>query len=75
MGARDHLTPPRLAREIVGLIPGSDLVVLPDVGHQLPFEAPDSLAALIKGASAMPPMDHAEVRRVVPGTARTLGAP
>lgn len=59
VGARDHLTPPRLAREIVGLIPGSGLVVLPDVGHQLPFEAPDSLAALIRGASATsPPTDH-----------------
>lgn len=54
VGERDRLTPPRLAREIAALINGAELVVIPDAGHQLPFEVPGRLAALIRATSARP---------------------
>jgi non-heme chloroperoxidase len=59
VGSRDQLTPPRLAREIVGRIPDAALVVVPDAGHQLPFEAPDLLASIIVDAAAGRPVDAA----------------
>jgi pimeloyl-ACP methyl ester carboxylesterase len=52
VGSRDQLTPPRLAREIVDRTPGAELVVVPDAGHQLPFEAPELLASIIEAAAA-----------------------
>lgn len=52
VGERDRLTPPRQAREIARHIRGAELVVIPDVGHQLPFEAPRQLARIIKAAAA-----------------------
>lgn len=50
VGERDRLTPPRQAREIAHLIKGAELVIIPGAGHQLPFEAPGRLAALIRAA-------------------------
>ncbi len=41
VGSRDTLTPPRCAKEIASHIPGAQLQILPDLGHMLPFEAPD----------------------------------
>ncbi|NNN21137.1 MAG: alpha/beta hydrolase [Acidimicrobiales bacterium] len=41
VGDRDTLTPLRCAKEITSHIPGSRLEILPDLGHMLPFEAPD----------------------------------
>lgn len=52
VGERDRLTPPRQAREIVRHVQGAELVVIPDAGHQLPFEAPRQLAKIIKAAAA-----------------------
>jgi pimeloyl-ACP methyl ester carboxylesterase len=46
-GARDRLTPVRLSRQIAEAVPGAELVVLDDAGHQLPLERPDDLADLI----------------------------
>ena len=60
VGARDHLTPPRFAQEIARLIPGSELVVVPDAGHQLPFEAPKRLVSIIRSVAA--PGDVVDVR-------------
>jgi pimeloyl-ACP methyl ester carboxylesterase len=51
VGARDKLTPPRLARRIADAIPGSELLIIPDAGHQLPFEEPDLLAELMSAAA------------------------
>lgn len=48
VGARDRLTPPRLARQLAETIDGSRLVVLPRVGHMLPLEAPDHLVDAIR---------------------------
>jgi pimeloyl-ACP methyl ester carboxylesterase len=44
VGSMDRLTPPKLADELVGSIPGARLVTVPDRGHQLPMEAPDVVA-------------------------------
>ena len=47
VGTRDRLTTPALADELVATIPEARLVTLPDVGHQLPLEAPDEVTAEI----------------------------
>ncbi|HYF16459.1 MAG TPA: alpha/beta fold hydrolase [Ramlibacter sp.] len=39
-GLDDQLTPPDLAREIAGLVPGAELVLLPECGHMLTMEQP-----------------------------------
>ncbi len=49
VGERDQLTRPALAAELVDTIPGAELVTLPDVGHQLPLEAPDEVTEQIVG--------------------------
>lgn len=40
VGAEDQLTPPALAVEMAGLIPGARLVTIPGAGHLSPLEAP-----------------------------------
>lgn len=52
VGSRDQLTPPRLAKVIVARIAGARLIVIPDAGHMIPFEAPDRLAEIITEAGA-----------------------
>ena len=42
-GDSDQLTPPDNAREIATLIPGSQLVMVPECGHMLTIEKPDSV--------------------------------
>jgi pimeloyl-ACP methyl ester carboxylesterase len=37
VGEHDAIAPPHLSRELAGLIPGAQLVVIPDAGH-LPNE-------------------------------------
>jgi non-heme chloroperoxidase len=51
-GTRDLLTPRSRAKELAEVIPGANLVTLPDRGHMLPLEAPDELADLIAAAAA-----------------------
>jgi non-heme chloroperoxidase len=50
-GSRDTLLPSRRSRQIVRLVPGARLEVIPGAGHQLPFEAPDRLAAILAAAA------------------------
>jgi pimeloyl-ACP methyl ester carboxylesterase len=47
-GTRDTLTPVRLGRRISELVPGARLELLPGLGHQLVFEAPDRLADIVE---------------------------
>jgi pimeloyl-ACP methyl ester carboxylesterase len=48
VGADDSLTPPELAREIVGGISGAELAVIPDCGHLSSIEQPDAVSQAIK---------------------------
>lgn len=54
VGGRDRLTPPRFGRAIAEAVPGARLVEVPDAGHMLPLEAPDTLADLIAAATGIP---------------------
>jgi fermentation-respiration switch protein FrsA (DUF1100 family) len=53
-GEADRHTTVRQARQIVDSSPGARLVVVPDAGHMLPFEAPELLAQLIADAARGP---------------------
>lgn len=44
VGESDVLTPPELAAEMAGAIPGAQLVRFPDSGHLPTMEAPDAVA-------------------------------
>ncbi|MFR9727961.1 alpha/beta fold hydrolase [Saccharopolyspora sp. MS10] len=46
-GAEDALCPPEFHREIAGLLPGSELHVVPGAGHLLPLESPVATAELL----------------------------
>lgn len=48
-GEADGLTPPKLARELAGLIPGARLELLPAVGHVPMLEAPGAVVAALRG--------------------------
>lgn len=52
VGDEDRLTPPSHATALTELIPGSRLVRLPSIGHQVMQEAPDLLADAIERFSA-----------------------
>jgi pimeloyl-ACP methyl ester carboxylesterase len=56
LGARDQMTPPRAARELVAAVPGAKVVDVPASGHNLQVEAPevlrDALAAWLRGPVA-----------------------
>jgi pimeloyl-ACP methyl ester carboxylesterase len=41
--------PVRFAARIAELVPGAELVVMPDVGHFPRFEAPESFAKTLRG--------------------------
>jgi pimeloyl-ACP methyl ester carboxylesterase len=43
VGARDTLTLPKKADQIVATVPGARLVTVPDKGHMLPLEDPDAV--------------------------------
>lgn len=47
VGTHDRLTPLARARLLAGRIPLAELVVLPGLGHMLPLEAPEVVAAAI----------------------------
>ena len=49
-GDADRRSPPEVvARDLHAKIPGSRLVVLPGVGHQIDMEAPESFNAEVRG--------------------------
>jgi pimeloyl-ACP methyl ester carboxylesterase len=48
-GADDQLTPPERSREIASLVPGAQLVLLPECGHMLTMEQPDAVNAQLRG--------------------------
>jgi pimeloyl-ACP methyl ester carboxylesterase len=55
LGARDAMTPPRSAGDLIRAIPGASVVEVPNSGHALMTEAPDetreALAAWLRGPS------------------------
>ncbi|MFI0405984.1 alpha/beta fold hydrolase [Actinomadura sp. 3N508] len=54
-GTADKVAPPEdHARPISEAIPGSELVLLPDLGHVIELEAPEALAALIARHTTSP---------------------
>ncbi len=55
VGQRDRLTPVRCARELVAAFPGSELVILTDVGHQSMMEAPAAVNELLLSLVAPSP--------------------
>jgi 3-oxoadipate enol-lactonase/4-carboxymuconolactone decarboxylase len=48
-GAHDPVCPPDLLREISDGVQQGRLVVLEDVAHQAPAEAPEEVAMIIRG--------------------------
>ncbi|GAB3495072.1 alpha/beta fold hydrolase [Flexivirga lutea] len=48
VGARDRLTPPTLAQRIAAGLPQAELRTLDRLGHMLPWEAPDRVAAALE---------------------------
>jgi pimeloyl-ACP methyl ester carboxylesterase len=55
VGSHDLLTPPRQSREIAALVPGAELIVLPDAGHMLMLERREALErALLDFADRLP---------------------
>ncbi|HEY3141860.1 MAG TPA: alpha/beta fold hydrolase [Acidimicrobiales bacterium] len=48
VGTRDTLTPPRLGRAIVDVMPNARFELIRGAGHMLPLEEPDRLAAVIE---------------------------
>lgn len=48
-GEDDVLTPPKRQRALAAALPGSTQVSLPNVGHMLPWEAPQALADAVRG--------------------------
>jgi pimeloyl-ACP methyl ester carboxylesterase len=49
VGEQDALTPPELAEEMAGLIPGAVLHRVPGAGHLPPMEAPEAITHLLRG--------------------------
>lgn len=58
-GSRDTLLAHRLSKALAAVVPGSELVALAKVGHQIPFEAPDRLTEILVGAISPPSSPHA----------------
>ena len=57
-GDADQLTPPQYAHEIAALIPSCRLVMVPQCGHMLTMERPDSVnATLLQWLRQLPPSD------------------
>ena len=47
-GETDTLTPPKYHRYLADGLPRATLEMIPDVGHMLPFEAPETFARLLR---------------------------
>lgn len=48
VGSKDRVTPPALAEELAGLIPGARLVRISDSGHMAPLEQPQQVATALR---------------------------
>lgn len=48
VGAEDQLTPPDMAAEMAGLIPGARLVEIPGAGHLSPLERPGAVTEALR---------------------------
>jgi pimeloyl-ACP methyl ester carboxylesterase len=57
-GAKDAMTPPRAARDLIGAIPGAAVVEIPDCGHALMTEAPDAVREALSGWLRTLPVDE-----------------
>jgi 3-oxoadipate enol-lactonase len=53
-GERDQLFPPALVRRAHAMVPGATLEFVPDAGHSVYFEAPDTFNALLRAALTGP---------------------
>ena len=51
-GGRDGMIPPDEARKVRQLVPGAELVELPELGHLAHEEDPDRVAALLADRTA-----------------------
>ncbi|MEY2618428.1 MAG: hypothetical protein RL522_1430 [Pseudomonadota bacterium] len=51
-GAHDRVTPPELAQELSGWIPGAKLQIIEDCGHMLPAEKPEVVAQALRALLA-----------------------
>jgi pimeloyl-ACP methyl ester carboxylesterase len=49
VGAEDVLLPPSDSEQIAEVLPDSELVVVPGVGHLSPVEAPELVATALSG--------------------------
>jgi pimeloyl-ACP methyl ester carboxylesterase len=56
VGDQDRLTPPGHARALAELVAGTELIILPGVGHQVMQEAPAELVAAIDQLAARVPV-------------------
>jgi pimeloyl-ACP methyl ester carboxylesterase len=63
IGEHDRIVPPRSARRLHEQIAGSQLVVLPDAGHLLPFQRAAELADLIGARLRSPGTSPAYMQR------------
>lgn len=48
VGANDTVTPPHLAKEIKALAPQANVRIIPNAGHFLPLDAPQSISDALK---------------------------
>lgn len=51
-GQEDRITPPQLAEDLAGLIPGAKLEMIEHAGHMLPFEKSERIASLMAATIA-----------------------
>jgi pimeloyl-ACP methyl ester carboxylesterase len=64
VGSRDRITPPRFAEELVALLPGARLVVLPGCGHQVMLERRHELSDLLRHFDAELRAERVEERAI-----------
>jgi pimeloyl-ACP methyl ester carboxylesterase len=48
VGSADRTTPPSHSRRLAAGVPGARLVIAPDAGHSLNWEAPDALVEVVE---------------------------
>jgi pimeloyl-ACP methyl ester carboxylesterase len=53
VGAQDRIVPPAVSDRLHALVPGSELVRVPDAGHMPQFTAPDAVVAAVDRAAVL----------------------